>query len=106
MLFHEELKEESRFGKGVRPLPKIVVSPPSQENNSKETSKNQSSQSFKHGYSKMPSSTESPKFKPLAAKTTTVMESMMSKKISDSHSTLYEEYVPKEQEGINKLDAV
>ena len=55
----------------------------------------------------MPSSTESPMFKPLAARTNTVMESMMSKKISESpYSTVYEEYIPSEKKGKDKSEPV
>ena len=41
----------------------------------------------------MPSSNESHEFKPLIMQTKTAIEEM-SKKISDSKSTVYEEYVP------------
>ena len=69
-----------------------MVSPPSvKTNSSQEIYKGQSSKSFKHGYANLPSSTESNEFKPLVKRTP--MESMVSKKISDSQSTVFEECV-------------
>ena len=71
-----------------------MVSPPSQSNSQEICKdKSRSSQSFKHGYANMPSSNESHEFKPLIMQTKTAIEEM-SKKISDSKSTVYEEYVP------------
>lgn len=80
------MNRNSNIGKGIKHLPKIVISPPSHSNSEQEVS-----ECFKHAYSKIKTqeaiaSTESPKVKASPLKTIVPMESI-SKKITDSQSS-------------------